>query len=344
MMRTSLSLLAVLAACTDNGSGGGITGTTHVETYFLPALAPPKLDLLFVVDDTTAMASHQAALQALPAQVEQGLSSATGVAAHYHIGVVTTDAASGGNLRTSAAFTGSFIIHDGTFTGPAMNYQGSLASALASVWPSSAQSTASNQPLATLRAALDGNVANAGFLRDDAYLGVVTITASDDASAGTPEDGASFLKARKADPASVIVSGVIAASAPRLATFHAQFPNRNDVSSIASGDYSPALAMFAQLYKTTLGYACNKEPADLDPDAPGPQYDCSFVSIEGGVERLLPQCGTTSQPCWEFVVADPNICVDASTRAHLQTRGFTMSSSASGDPFHPEIRGQCLVN
>ncbi len=338
--------LGALAGCTDDGSsGGGPTGTTHVESYFLPLMKPPKLDLLFVVDDTTAMASHQAALQALPAQIEQTLNGAySGVVAHYHIGVVTTDAASAGAMRRSSTFDGAFIIQDATFTGPANNYQGTLADAIASVWPSSAASTAANQPLATSRAAFENAAANSGFLRDDAFLGIVTLTASDDASSGAVEEYVSFFKSRKADPANVIVTGALDANAARLAAFHAQFPNRNDVTSIDSTDYSELLSIFAQLYKTTLGYACNKEPADLDPETPGAQVDCSFVWVENGVEHLLPACGTTTQPCWEIVMASPQICTDPSTQAHLQTRGFTTSTSTYGDPFHPEVRGQCLVN
>lgn len=344
-MKRGALLLSVLAACTDDApSGGGPAVTAHVESYFLPAQSPPKLDLLFVIDDTAAMASHQAALQALPAQVDQVIAGAYGVSAHYHIGVVTTDAASGGAMRRSSTFDGAFVIHDATFTGPSNNYQGTLADAIASVWPDAATSTASNQPLATMRAALDGNVSNAGFLRDDAYLGIVTITASDDASSGTPEEYAGFLKAPKGDVGNVIVTGAIAANATRLAAFHAQFPNRSDVTSIDDADYTSVLELFTQLYKTTLGYACNKQPADLDPDTPGAQVDCSFVWVESGVEHLLPPCGSTSQPCWEIVMASPQICTDASAQAHLQTRGFTASTSAYGDPFHPEVRGQCLVN
>jgi hypothetical protein len=149
----------------------------------------------------------------------------------------------------------------------------------------------------------------------------------------------------KTDPSNVIVSGVFDPASARLAAFHAQFANRNATQSIASTDYGGALTIFTQLYKTVLGYACSKEPADLDPETPGPQYDCAFVSIEDGVEKRLPPCGTSiTQPCWEFVVADPQICVDPATKAHLQTRGYTTSMSAFGDPFHPTIRGQCLVN
>jgi hypothetical protein len=347
-MKRAMYLLAVCAACTDDApSGGGITGTTHVESYWLPALTPPKLDLLFVIDDTTAMQSHQQPLAALPAQIEQMINGAYGISASYHMGVITTAAATSGALRRSQAFGGAFIVHDNTFTGPANNYQGTLASALSSVWPGEALSTASNQPLGTIRAAVDNNPANAGFMRSAAYLGIVTITASDDASLGATEDYASFLKATKADASSVVASAIIRPDASRLTTFHAQFPNRSVVQSIDATDYAEAFSIFTQLYKTTLGYACAKEPADLDPEVPGAQYDCSFVWIEAGVEHLLPQCkgaGADTAPCWEIVTADATFCVMPGERAHLQTRGFTRSPSAYGDPFHPEVRGQCIVN
>ncbi|HEY5951165.1 MAG TPA: hypothetical protein VIV40_36990 [Kofleriaceae bacterium] len=346
MIRYSWLVLALATACTDDGpSGGGVDGTTHVESYWLPAMAIPTLDVLFVIDDTTAMASHQTALANLPAELLAALEGATGIPASYHFGVVTTDVASGGNLRRSSSFSDAFVSHDSTFSGPANNYQGTLASALTSVWPSSAASTASNQPLATMRAALDHNPANPGFLRDDAYLGVVTISATDDASTDPVDAYVSYLKSVKTDPARVIVSGVLDLAGPRLTTFHAQFPNRNDTQSIDATDYIGALELFTRLYTTSLGYACNKQPADLDPNTPGAQYDCSFVWIENGVEHGLPQCkGGDTAGCWEIVTSDPVICVDPGLRAHLQTRGFTASTSSYGDPVHPEVRGQCIVN
>jgi hypothetical protein len=171
MKRTLALAVLSLFACTDDApSGGGVTGTTHVESYWLPALTPAKLDLLFVIDDTTAMAPHQQPLAALPAQIEQMTNGDYGISASYHFGVVTTDAASNGALRGSTAFGEPFVIHDNTFSGTANNYQGSLGSALASLWPSAASSTASNQPLETMHAALANNPANAGFVRTDAYL------------------------------------------------------------------------------------------------------------------------------------------------------------------------------
>lgn len=345
-MRHSLIALSWVAvvACTDDGpSGTGIEGDSHVETYELPALGPPELDVLFVVDDTTAMASHQAALAALPGQVEALLASDAGNLASYHLGVVTTDAAGGGALQTSAAITDAFIVHDNTFDTPEHNYQGSLADAFASLLPGTAASTASNQPLETTKLAL-ASAANPGFVRSDALLGLVTITASDDASQSATEQYASDLKATKVDPTNVVAIGIYPPGAPRLDAFHGQFPNRSEVRSIDDADYGDALALFTQLYRTTLGYSCSHGPIDLDPATPGPQYDCSFVAIVDGIEQRLPQCDAEiTEPCWEFVEADPQICTDASARMHLQTRGFTASTSPYGDPYHPAVRGQCIV-
>lgn len=346
-MRHSLIALSwvVFVACSDDGpSGPGIEGDSRVETYELPALASPKLDVLFVVDDTAAMASHQAALAALPGQLEAILASEPTNLASYHLGVVTTDAAGGGALRTSLAVNGAFIVHDNTFEAPKHNYQGSLADAFASLLPTSAASTAANQPLETAKRALAG-AANPGFVRDDALLGLVTITASDDASPTAAEQYAAEVKAMKADPTNAVAIGIYPPGAPRLDAFHGQFPNRSEVRSIDDADYGDALAFFAQLYRMTLGYSCVQGPADLDPATPGPQYDCAFVAIVAGVEQRLPQCsGEIREPCWEFVEADPQICTDAGARMHLQTRGFTPSTSPYGDPFHPEVRGQCIVS
>ena len=339
MMKRALPLLLSLAACTDDGGGGGgPTGDSHVETYEVAAFTPPTLDLLIVVEDTAAMAPHQTALAALPGQLEQVLATNYQSKGSYHIGVVTTDASAGGKLRTSSSLTGAYLFHEDVFTAPQKNYQGSLGSALGSLMPASAASSAANQPLETMKLALGNTLDNAGFLRSDAFLGVLTIAATDDASTGTAvQDYAAMLKAHKADPSRVFVSGIFDPASTRLASFHALFPNRNDVSSIDAADYSVALAGFTQLFKRTLGYACDKEPADLDPMTPGPQYDCSFVAITDAGEMLLPECkGDYSRPCWEIVI-DTMICVDPAAKAHLSPRGF-------GDPFHPMVRGQCIVN
>ena len=338
--------LAAVAACTDDGPAGlGIEGDSHVETYELPEQPAPKLDILFVIDDTTAMAAHQDALTGLPGELEAQLTTTILNVASYHLAVVTTDAAGGGVLRRSDAVADAFIVHDDGYAGPDHNYDGSLADAFASLVPASAASTAANQPLETMQLAL-GAAANAGFLREDAALGLVTITASDDASSATVAEYASALKAVEADPTNVVAIGIYPPGAPRLDAFHAQFPNRSETHSIDVASYADALGLFAQLFKTTLDYACNPAPADLDPVAPGLQWDCSFVSVLDGVEHLLPQCGDeVTGPCWELVTADPQNCTLPGAWLHLQTRGFTASSSAAayGDWYHPEIRGQCVV-
>ncbi len=342
-----ITILALFAACTESGpSGPGIEGESHIASYYLPAVAPPMVDILFVIDDTTAMAPHQQALSALPEQIEQLFTGTEGFSARYQLGVVTTDAATDGNMRRSSLVSEAFIAHDASYLAAPPNYEGSLADAFASVLPTSVASTATNQPLETARRALIDNVQNAGFLRDRAYLGLFIVTASDDASPATPAEYASALRELKSDPANVWAVGTYELGAPRLDELFALFPNRNETYSIDEPDFASALGAFTQLYKTTLGYNCVEPPADLDPDMPGPQVDCAFVSIaDDGSEQRLPMCDEAATgPCWEIVEANPQICSYSPETGHLQTRGFTSSASAFGDAFHPTIRGECVVN
>jgi hypothetical protein len=173
-----------------------------------------------------------------------------------------------------------------------------------------------------------------GFVRTGAWLGVVTIAASDDASSGDPAAHAMALKALKADPSSTLAIGVYDLPSPRLDAFHAEFPNRSSVTDI-EGEVGGALSLFAQLYRTVLGYACYREPADLDPDAPGPQYDCALAMVfRDGSEQPLPHCSTGSARCYEFV---PDTGCSGDERHRLELRGFP-------GLYRPGFRGQCVVD
>ena len=55
--------------------------------------------------------------------------------------------------------------------------------------------------------------------------------------------------------------------------------------------------------------------------------------IDDVEQRPIPYCGS-SLPCWELYEAP--YCTDSTARYGLRVHGF-------GDPYHPEIRGQCVV-
>jgi hypothetical protein len=94
-----------------------------------------------------------------------------------------------GNLQTNGApVTGTFLSDikqsDGSRT---KNYTGTLADVFSQMARLGAGGCGFEQTLAAMKAALNNNPANAGFLRQSALLGVVFLTDEDDCSLKTPD-------------------------------------------------------------------------------------------------------------------------------------------------------------
>lgn len=164
------------------------------------------------------------------------------------------------------------------------------------------------------------------------------------------DDYVTFFKGLKSDPANVIVAGIAGPTTPyevelrtppnggtaipavahsctyngatgpevadpsvRLVEFLNQFPNRNTFSTICQQDLSGALTQIAQLLRTVIGSPCIEgNLADVDPETPGVQYDCSVSDVRNygkanQTETVLPQCNneatpsaSTNKPCWSI--------------------------------------------
>jgi hypothetical protein len=173
-------------------------------------------------------------------------------------------------------------------------------------------------------------------------------------------DYVSFFKGLKSEPSNVIVAGIAGPATPyevelrpppgggdpiravahscsyvgsdnstqvadpstRLLEFLAQFPNRNTIHTNCTPDLSPALTQIAQLLRTVIGSPCIEgNLADVDPNTPGDQYDCSVSDVHNfgqadQDETILPQCNNltdpenaaTNKPCWA-IVPDPVNCM-----------------------------------
>jgi hypothetical protein len=154
-----------------------------------------------------------------------------------------------------------------------------------------------------------------------------------------------FLKGLKADPSRVIVAGIMGTTEPvatenrqfgstllpslahsctyvggdgktevadppiRLRFFLDQFPNRSTFAPICQQDLSGGLQQIGDLLKTVIGNPCIEgKLADVDPNAAGPQYDCSVSALDPANpagEKLLPRCtpedaSATNKPCWHL--------------------------------------------
>ncbi len=178
----------------------------------IPATPNRDLDLLFVIDDSPSMLDKQANLVANFPTFINVLNSLPGGLPNLHLGVVSTDmgtrgseaaplttnigqignggcggSGKSGNLVTNAAVNGTFIADIKQSDGSRLrNYTGTLETVFGQMARLGANGCGFEQPLSAMKAALDNNPANAGFLRPDALLGVVFLTDEDDCSIKTP--------------------------------------------------------------------------------------------------------------------------------------------------------------
>ncbi|MFN0248244.1 MAG: vWA domain-containing protein [Kofleriaceae bacterium] len=156
-----------------------------------------------------------------------------------------------------------------------------------------------------------------------------------------------FLKGLKADPKLLIVAGVLGTTEPfqvelraplgqtavepalahscsytgsrglevadppiRLKYFLDQFPDRSTFTTICQRNLADALEKIAGLLRIIIGDPCMQGlPADVDPQTPGPQYDCVVSDLQKpgtaeAVETVIPACNASllNKPCWHIAV------------------------------------------
>ncbi len=190
-------------AATDAAADGG--GLTTVAV--LPANLNRDLDVLFVIDNSAAMAEEQVALGSSFPQFLNTLNQVAGGLPDVHVGVISTNVGSGGvnvggcssaarpngddgNLLTNGCtgLAGQFIADvkqpDGTRI---RNYTGDLATLFSCMAQLGTTGCGFEQPLESLFRALSSG-RNPGFLRASARLAVVIVSEEDDCSA-TPGGG-----------------------------------------------------------------------------------------------------------------------------------------------------------
>jgi hypothetical protein len=216
-----LAVLLVLAACHDShpkvadaplsidAAPDAAAAPNLVEVGLIPALVNRDVDLLFVVDDSPNTLDKQENLRhAFPTFVNT-LTAVAGGLPNLHIGVVTSDvgtkgaeeahpgpavgagpgACSGtgkdGTLQTEGAtqIAGAFIIDVGNPDSTrSTNYNGTLADAFSAIALVGSNGCGFEQSIEAAKLALNGNPANAGFLRPTANLGIIFLTDEDDCS------------------------------------------------------------------------------------------------------------------------------------------------------------------
>ncbi len=183
-----LPFLMLTVACEASSLPDPLTERSCQMEKVLPVGENRSLDLVFVVDESPAMAPYQASLATNLHFMAQVLANIQGGLPDIHIAVVSADPAHAGVFRVPTGcglHDGNFIsdVQNGSGDARVRNYAGELADVLTCLGTPGASGSATAAPLASLRAALDGSHGeNAGFLREQALLGVVILSAQDDCS------------------------------------------------------------------------------------------------------------------------------------------------------------------
>jgi len=406
--------LAVCCACTTNEVARIEPQPGGELRKSIPAQVRRDLDLLFVSDNSGSMADEQESLAKNFARFTNVLSSIEGGLPSVHIGVISTDlgvgvegddscsaSGDGGALQTSGCtairdgkpFIEDLVQSDGSRV---KNYEGTLEEAFSCMARLGDQGCRFEQPLESMRKALDHHPLNAAFLRPDAYLAVIFITDEDDCSVWNPEvfspsqnsidaplgnlssfrcfeygvrcdpdtprvpglrqgcesradspylhdvrEYVDFLYSIKEDPGLVMVAGIMGNPTPvsvavvtnmqgkaeallepscrsgageadpaiRLHELIESFPQRGLATTICNEDLSDSLELIADLY-VKIGFPCVTGIADLDPEMPGVQYDCTASDVRSSgddslEEEVIPSCDLEATlPCWQILESE----------------------------------------
>jgi hypothetical protein len=265
----------------------------------IPISVNRKLDVVFVIDNSPAMAPYLDNVRANLGRFITTLRN-NGLP-ELRLGVVTTSVSDDGALRGTSGLAGTFVID---VVGPdgerVRNYDGELESVFARL--SDVGTTGGTAaPLHAVRRAFE-NPANNNFLRENAFTAVFVISPSDD-RAELVTDTEQFLKQLHADPTKVIVGGALG-DTPQLHAFLDRFPNRSTRASIADPDWAAKVfALVQPIARTTLGSPCIEGPLlDLEVLTPGLQPACAvWYTFPSGGEVLRPCIDGLNGRCWEIV-------------------------------------------
>lgn len=283
-MKSLVPALCLVAACTSEAN----LGRTYNEVFAISPALPTPLDVLVVLDDTTAMASHLPRVPN-PANLGGVLVGIYNGSPDVQIAVTTSTT---GTLRTSPIVPTGVIVHKFDIESGSLvtNYQGDLATAIGSLMNVGTSSTAPNTIAASAASALDNTL-----VRDDSGVGILMVSASDDASS---DDVTTYADAIYANGNRVLVSAVYDAPSPRIAQFVDAFAYRYTMD-FASYNME-AISIFAQLFQHDTVDQC-VPPAALAEGELTCQMSTSYHDNASALAECNGDVFQSEVPCWKLV-------------------------------------------
>jgi hypothetical protein len=318
----SVLALATLAAACDGAlpapcEGSGCGTQVSIRRTFQRSVNR-QVDLLFVVDDTPAAVPYREAILKGIDDMTSALVD-TSPPLSLHAGVVRAGGCDASTRGVTCAVQSAEQFVRTEWCNTITNVSGALPETVTCLADLGAENCAPATPLSAALQALEGTPRPGweGFLRPDAYLMLVVISAEDDASGQSGAlsaivDVAARTKSLKGDPSAVLVSmigseacveGVPGRS--RLCQFADQFGANGLYLRLGSGSLAPAVQRLTENTNIGLRSPCIANVRDVDADAPGLQPNCtvtrSSLDATGAlVTSSLPTCDGNQLPCWSM--------------------------------------------
>jgi hypothetical protein len=294
-MRTKLLVFALVCGCESQPSWPAATSTECALR--IPVESWSKIDFLFVIDDTTRMATHAEALRRRLQLAAELIRIGCGDRAWVHVGVV----GGGGDGVLRPACGGQPFLDLNSYRA-SDNLSGvSLRDALACAGTLGTGGTG----IALLESAVRAlTVENTGFWRERSYRIVIFLAGGDDGSIG--DAGALGAALVAGAPDDTFVGAFVDGPAPR---FGAALAGRKltSLAPLTGSDDQPLTEPFQCIISHHYPSCLWSPPANpADPDCVVEQVR---YSLEGSTNSvLLPRCDRAggSLPCWR--VADEVRC------------------------------------
>lgn len=329
-MRTAaLAVCLLVASCGDGVApllcDGGRCGTQTSWRRTYQSTVNRKLDILFVIDDTAAIAPYAGMLATGYADMARLLrTTPLPGPASLHVGFVRAGSC---DARTRGAACGLAAPDQylrSEWCQMTTNFAGEFDGSFGCLADLDAADCGPAQPLAVALRTLTGVPAAGweGFVRPDAYLLIVVVAAQDDAS-GTPDAPTSVsavaaaVRGLKLDPTQTLASVIVPQSCltggnpvPRLSDFVSLFGAHGTVVDLCGGQPARALDQAMSTLVTFFEPVCIGNIRDTDPATPGLQSDCAFEDLVPAADgswtaSSLPSCDDNAPPCWRLLPNGP---------------------------------------
>jgi hypothetical protein len=344
-----IAVLVATAACIDTPPlAEPVMESSRVAVIDMNELPVPKLDLLIVIDDTTAMTPYRERVATIPRVITDALESFERGWTDLRVAVTSND----GRFRSLPDSEASVLVdaRELDFTHH-RNYAGTLEAALARMMDVGSANPGPSQPLDAAVRSLENH---SSFLRDDAMLVILMISASDDASTAPVADYMEWMRRATSDSWSrrFIATGIHPTDATRLHDYYAAVLGGARITPIEGDNYAPALATLSS--RRWGGSPClYAVPLDVDAETPGMQLDCALSVELDGATRPIPECAPVS-PFGDRIDQQPSSLDPTSACWAVRTNpfscgfrddpGYQLTLSGYTDVTHPRYHFECRTN